>query len=1077
MHIGLLGSLEVSDGNRVLDVSGARLRGLLIRLAIDAPRAVSTSALIDALWGEEPPADEANALQSLVSRLRRALGDADRVQQMPAGYRLDVATDDIDVNRFARLAQKGRSLLRAGDPASSAATLRDALALWRADAEVWADTAEAAGYRARLQEQRLDTLGDRIEADLELGRCVDVIAELDELVARYPLRERFTVLLMRALAASGRQAEALARYDDVRRKLAEELGVDPSQEVQAAHLAIVRGEIAPAVGADPVRRSNLRAPLTSFVGRDEEIARIGKALGEVRLITLVGPGGAGKTRLATVATSAVLDDMPDGVWLAELAPVTAAADVPSAVLDALGMRDAALVDRANTRASARAHDATSRLVDAFSGRAAVLILDNCEHVIDAAAHLADELLARSESLRIVTTSREPLGIVGETLIVVPPLDQPGPGADCAEALTHPSVRLFADRAAAVRPEFAISDENVRDVIEIVRRLDGLPLAIELAAARLRSLPVSEIAARLSDRFRLLTGGSRTAMPRHRTLRAVVEWSWDLLSESEQLLASRLAVFAGTISPVDAGVVCSDASLPRNDIDDLLASLVDKSLLQFAAPDGRYRMLETLREFGLERLAERGELATLRRQHASRFAEVVREAGPHTRRAEQIEWMALLEAERDNILAALRFLCDDAQAQVALEMTLELSTYWTFTGRHSDAASWLGHALDADGPADSATRLAAEALRAVNSMASDGTRDPAEVEAGMQKLRDLGRRLDDVVFPPDSVLTLLRPVVAMFAEDDPRHVDRLVEDGLSSPDPWIAASLRLFRAAVAENSGDVAGMRSDAEVALEQFRVIGDRWGMASCLGVLAQLKTLDADLDGAIAALEESLALSEPLAGHDDTMILAIRLADLRMRTGDIEGARACIASVQRRADVSVTSFHSILIDVALADIARQEGDLAEAMRLRDDSLRRLTMLPAAHPAQGHVAAMAHAVSAQLSLEQGDLDDAHAQLVTALGFAIPTKDMPIVASVGVRAAAFAAADGRPEDAAKMLGAAARLRGAEDPTHPDVVRLTNTLRAALGADGFAGAYAAGRGLDAEAARLAIAPAPADQALLR
>ncbi|HXR40861.1 MAG TPA: hypothetical protein VN738_00560, partial [Acidothermaceae bacterium] len=402
---------------------------------------------------------------------------------------------------------------------------------------------------------------------------------------------------------------------------------------------------------------------------------------------------------------------------------------------------------------------------------------------------------------------------------------------------------------------------------------------------------------------------------------------------------------------------------------------------------------------------------------------------------------------------------------------------TFTGRHSDAASWLGHALDADGPADSATRLAAEALRAVNSMASDGTRDPAEVEAGMQELRDLGRRLDDVVFPPDSVLTLLRPVVAMFAEDDPRHVDRLVEDGLSSPDPWIAASLRLFRAAVAENSGDVAGMRSDAEVALEQFRVIGDRWGMASCLGVLAQLKTLDADLDGAIAALEESLALSEPLAGHDDTMILAIRLADLRMRTGDIEGARACIASVQRRADVSVTSFHSILIDVALADIARQEGDLAEAMRLRDDSLRRLTMLPAAHPAQGHVAAMAHAVSAQLSLEQGDLDDAHAQLVTALGFAIPTKDMPIVASVGVRAAAFAAADGRPEDAAKMLGAAARLRGAEDPTHPDVVRLTNTLRAALGADGFAGAYAAGRGLDAEAARLAIAPAPADQALLR
>ena len=1097
MRIGLLGPLVVSDSatgragatgrandagatgqasdGRVIDVSGARLRGLLIRLALDAPRPVSSSALIEALWGDNPPADEANALQSLVSRLRRALGDADLVSQALGGYRLNIAHDDVDVHRFATLARDGRQQLRAGRPDAAAATLRQALDLWRGPvAETWGDTLEAAGWRARLDDQRLDAAADLIEAQIERGRHADVVTELDDLATRHPSRERLAGLLMRALAGAGRQADALDRYEALRTRLADELGVDPSPELQAIHLSILRGELGTvaAQGFSP-RRGNLKAALTSFVGRDEEVARIGKLLDETRLITLVGPGGAGKTRLASVAGAAILDSTPDGVWLAELAPVTDGADVASAVLDALDLRDTVLLDRTTVTTPTAIRDATTRLIDALAGRAAVLVLDNCEHVIDAAARLADELLARCPSLRVVATSREPLGIVGESLVVVPPLRQPRDDAGCEEALSLPSVRLFADRAAAVDPAFRVDDGNVAHVVEIVRRLDGLPLAIELAAARLRSLPVSEIASRLSDRFRLLTGGSRTAMPRHRTLHAVVEWSWDLLTDAERLLAERLAVFAGTMRADDIAAICADASLPAGDIDDVLASLVEKSLLQSAFSDAemRYRMLETLREFGLERLGERHEVGEFRRRHAARYATLVREAAPLTRTAAQLEWMARLEAERDNILAGLRFLCDTGPADDALEVAIALATYWTLTGRDSDSAYWLRLALCAPGRPSALTSLTAQTLHAISSITSDHTGDPAEVEASLAHLRELSHRLDDIEPPYDPMLALLRPVVALFSDDDQERVDRLVAEGLASPDPWVAAAVRMFHAAVAENSGDVETMRRDAETSLALFRDLGERWGLASSLGLLGQLKTMDGDLEGAIADIEEALALTESLGGHDDALMLRLRLADLHKRVGDITGSREDIAKLRRLGEGSSTSLHSVFANVALAELAMHEGDLDEARRLRDDVLDgQLARLPAVHPVQGHLSAIVMGLVARLSIKEGDLAAASDQLSQACGFAIATKDMPIVAQVGVVAARLAHASGRPSAAAKLLGAAARLRGADDLTQPDIAELTAILRDLLAAR-FASAYAKGKALDAEAARALIQAASA------
>jgi predicted ATPase/DNA-binding SARP family transcriptional activator len=1084
VRIDLLGPLDVRAGapgaERSVDLSGARLRGLLIRLAVDVPRPVSPATLVEALWGEEPPLDPANALQSLVSRLRRGLGDADLVVQLPGGYRLGVERDDVDMHRFADAARRGREALRAGDVDAAADVLRGALDSWHGPIpEGWGDTTDSTAHQTRLCEQRLEATADLMDAQIALRRHDDVISELEDLVSQFPLRERFTGQLIRALAGAGRQAEALARYERLRTELADELGVDPSAELQAIQLAVLRGELGSGPLLDEstrlretVRRSNVKTALTSFVGRDGEVARIGKLLDEVRLVTLVGPGGAGKTRLATVAVTAILERVPDGVWLAELAPVTDPADVPSAVLDAFGLRDATLVDRNRPTGSVSHRDVTTRLIEVLSGRNTVLVLDNCEHVLDAAARLADDLLAQCPELRIVTTSREPLGIVGESLVAVPPLPQPATGASPEQALAHPAVRLFADRAVAVAPSFVIDVATVGAVIEIVHRLDGLPLAIELAAARLRSLPVEEVATRLSDRFRLLTGGSRTAMPRHRTLRAVVEWSWDLLSAPEQLLAERLAVFAGDISPVEAIAVCSDDALPAATVDELLMSLVDKSLLQVTTLDGgrRYRMLETIREFGLERMAERDEVATMRRRHATRFGALVHEAAPFVRSAEQLVWMDRLEAERENILAGLRFFCDAGEAQAALDVALEMSTYWMFTGRTSDVASWTGFALEASGEADPISRLGAEALHTISMVTADSDHEPAEIEANFVALRELGRRLDEVVVPDDSLLILIRPVIAMFADDE-EGVGRLIEAGLKSSDPWIAASVRMFRAAMAENTGNVAGMRDDAETALAQFRAIGERWGMASSLGVLAQLKMMDSDLVGAVADLEEALALTEQLAGHDDALMLNMRLADLRIRTGDAAGARYAVEQMQSIADAAPAGHQAIFVQVVMGEFARNAGDTATAHDLSNKAVARLGEFPAVHPAKGHVAAIVLAFASKVSLDDGDPQTAAQQLTDAYRYACGTKDMPILAIVGVAWALYLAKADRFNDAAKALGAAARLRGSDDPTQPAIATLVTTLRAELGDASFDAAFESGRALDVAAARTALDPAVA------
>jgi predicted ATPase/DNA-binding SARP family transcriptional activator len=1058
MQVAILGPLEVrDDGGASVAVAGARLRGLIARLALAGGQPVSTGALSEAVWDCAPPADVANALQTLISRARRALGEAAAVEQSAAGYRLAVAPDDVDALRFERLVAEG--------------TVAEALALWRGPA--LADAGDfAEPFARRLEELRLDATVTFLTQELDAGRAAARVGELEALVAEHPLHEKLTGLLMRALAATGRQADALAGYEALRTRLTDELGIDPGPDVRAVHLHVLRGEIAVATAAAGRARTNLRAQLTSFVGRTDEVTRVGKALQTCRLITLVGPGGAGKTRLAAevaaVVRDSAVDDAADGIWLAELASVTDAADVPQAVLGAIGLRESRLLPDGTQRTTSR--DARTRLLEGLADASALLVLDNCEHLIDACAHLADALLAHSPRLRIVATSREPLGITGESLFVVPPLDE------------YPAVRLFADRAAAVSPEFTLDGETRPLVIDIVRRLDGLPLAIELAAARLRTLPLAEISRRLTDRFRLLTGGSRTALPRHRTLRAVVEWSWELLTPAERLLAERFSVFPAGATPAAVATVCADRGC-AGEADELLSSLVDKSLLQPLGDGTRLRMLETIREYGAEKLAARGEVGELRRRHAAHYSGLMHEAGPRLLTRDQLSWLTVLRADRDNILAALRYWCDADDAENALSLAVSLGFMALLFGNDSDMAEWIGEALAVPGEADAGLRTIAETLHVVTSAmdpVTEGTAggaadraaadraaadraaadraaaDRAAADRAAGAYPGLTERLDALDIERYPVAGLLCTVYAMFVKDYGRQ--RLYLDrARAGRGEWLVALAWLMSARVEENEGNLAQTRIAVAEALDRFRALGERWGLSSALQVVAGIRMLDGDLDGANAEYDEASRLLAELGCHEDLSEVKLRLAEIAARRGDLTKARELSAAARALAESGGAPIDRGIAAAWWAAFEVAWGDVEAARPLHAVAERHLALFGPTHPVREHQEAMVAATGARIAIADEDLRHAREQASRSYRAAVAAQDMPLLAMASGTAAELAFALGRPELAAELLGASATVRGYADPTDPTAVKLAPQLRAALGADRYARCRATGQTL--------------------
>ena len=1046
MRIGLLGPLEVADGDgRPAEVGGVRLRTLLILLALEAGRVVTAERLIDDVWGDDPPSGAPNALQSLISRLRRALPGL-VVESHPAGYRLVLADpgDTLDVIEFDRLAARGQSLL-ADDPAQAADAFAAALRLWRGSA--LADVADADFARvhvSRLTERHLAVVEDHVEARLALGRAD--IAELESLVAAHPLRERLRGQYMRALGAAGRQAEALATFEDARRTLAEELGVDPSPELRAAHLSVLRG--APA-GSRPATRTNLRARLTSFIGREEEIDRVAKLLEENRLVTLTGPGGAGKTRLAIESADRLTERMPGGVWLAELAPVGDPAEVPQALLSALGLRERALIGNMRSPAPAVA-DPIGRLVAALAEERLLIVLDNCEHLIDACARLADRVLADCPGVRILATSREALGITGETLWPVPPLGFPGDGSRVRldDVLAYPAVRLLAERGAAVRPGFTI-DADLDAVLAICRRLDGMPLAIELAAARLRTMTAAQIAGRLDDRFRLLTGGSRTALPRHQTLRAVVDWSWDLLDEPEHVLLRRMSVFSGGATLESLEEVCGCEVL------DALIGLVEKSLV-IADGTGRYRMLETIRAYSAGRLSEAGEARRIRRAHAHHFLELAELAEPMLRTRDQMRWLRRLAAEYDNLHSALRWAIDVRDAAMAVRYVAALGWYWFLRGQRVEGEQLAAEAVAVPGEGPAHARALACMYWLLGSLgANDG--GPVDkvvlrrrLSMALEAAAGIGR--DDL----HPVLHIAPMGLRIFDGENEQALAEL-ELLRSARDPWLRAASHTVRGHALINLGLVEGVEETFGIALAAFRDLGERWGLSLTLTGLAEIALWKGEPETAKSCIEEALSHSLDFGGHDDSSFLRIRLAYAYTAVGEETRARAELETAMRAARRRSAAEDLAFVHFTLGEFARRDGDLTTARAHLEEAIGNV--------GQGgppHFGAMINSQLGLIHALEGDTATALGRHTEALRTAMSVRDSPLIGQVLVGFADLALRTGDPERAVALLGAAVAVRGMEDKSLVDPPRIARAVREEIGDTRFDEAYARGLTMDAGSA---------------
>lgn len=901
----MIGPLEVRLDDGVLaDVPGSRLRALLIALALDAGRTVQKATLVDWIWGEQPPSDATNALQRLVSRLRKVLPDGSIAGQ-PSGYRLLVDPDAVDALRFERLLDRAR----ATDGPRRVQLLREALLLWRGKAMQDVGLEGSAAFDAavtRLDGLHLTAVEDRFDAEIGLGHGAELVPELTDLVAAHPLSERLVAALMRGLASAGRDTEALLVYERTREALADGLGVDPSPELADLHVALLRGEVG---RRDESRRTNLRAELTSYVGKDADVVAVRAMVGEHRLTTLTGPGGAGKTRLAMEAARTLVGDLPDGVWLVELAVIGADGDVAQAALAGLGLRDTLLGEATDM-------EPAERLVAALREREMVLVLDNCEHVVEQAAAFAHRLLGECRRLRILATSREPLGITGEALWPVAALEVPTPDADLGEIESAPAVRLLRERARAARQDLVVDAATLATMARICRLLDGMPLAIELAATRLRTMSVDQLADRLDDRFRVLTGGSRTALPRHRTLRAMVDWSWELLTDAERTVLRRLSVFVGGASldaaeRVCAGEAAGDAA-GEQEILDVLTALTEKSLLVAdAGRSPRYRMLGTIKEYAAQRLAEAGESDLARRAHLDWFVELAETTEPQLRRPEQLRGLTTLAGEHDNISAAMRGALAAGEARAAMRLAAGAGWYWWLSGYKTEGLELITAAAELPGEVDDRTRAAVYSL-VVMFAGSGRAADERQVADWIHKVYEISLRDG----PHNPLLGLVVPLERMLQGHDPVSA---WESVLDSDDPWARALGRLQLGKMRVVLGR-PGPEADAylEQALTEFRALGERFGISFALTELADRRATRGEFAAASEYYEQAVAVVAEVGAVEDVIRLRSGQARLYRLLGDEEASAAAIAEAARLAER--VTWQEALAEVALARQSSRAG-------------------------------------------------------------------------------------------------------------------------------------------------------------
>ncbi|MFC8518609.1 BTAD domain-containing putative transcriptional regulator [Streptomyces sp. NPDC057257] len=1138
----ILGVTQAEDDNGIpIPVPGPRLRALLTALALRPGRATTPDTLIGDIWADTPPHDAPAALQALVGRLRRALG-RNAIASDPGGYVLTATEDDIDLYVFERLVRQGTTALAHDDAAEAARALDEALTLWRGPALADLPDRTAA---TRPEALHLEATRARIDADLRLGRADTAVPHLQELTAANPYDEPLHALLIRALRDTGRGADALAAYETTRRALADGLGTDPGPQLRALHTELLAGTPVPARPPNPrptpreaprpdstptaptapttpavpeptepaepaavtepaeptkpteptvrpatptpqpppPRTGNLRPRLTSFVGREPEIAAIRSELHRVRLVTLTGPGGSGKTRLAEEAAAG----LPQA-WLVELAPLDRPEAVPGAVVSALGLRETVLM---TTELTAPQDDPVALLVEYCAPRSQLLILDNCEHVIEAAAALAETLLTRCPGLTILATSREPLGIPGESVRPVEPL------------VPDQALRLFEERASAVRPDADALLADREAVAEICRRLDGLPLAIELAAARLRLLTPRQIADRLDDRFRLLTSGSRTVLPRQQTLRAVVDWSWDLLDEQERTLLREASVFAGGWDLAAAEAVCGGPAA------DLVGSLVDKSLI-VAAPHGqdgpgegggmRYRMLETIHEYAVERAAEVPELrAEAERRHRAWVRALVEEAEPLLRSEHQLPWISRLETELDNIRAALHRALGAGAESEAGTLALAMGWFWWLRNYRHEGAAWadqvlrLGTLLDngtGDAPCHAPEQVdQAAALEQVDPVAAYLSAPDGELHHPLHGLRmDLRMLhvfLQAEVDPMDALFDerareyvgrvrghyqpggpaaarfpgLLWPMTAYIlsnSEDVAAMMQVALAHCRAHGDDWAVGVTLMFRThMVVDSPGGMKGIDEDLAELRVLSRRVGDRWMGAQVHSAAGEASLARGRYAEAKGEYEEALRLAHEVGAYAETPFLIARLAEYAYRVGDRAAALAALDEASAAADRYGVADSRAFVLLLRAQLALDEKDTVRARELCEGARQEIGR--GTPPPQFMV--MLSAIEALVTVAESGPEHGLPKLTSAVRESVERRCADVVTAALVDTTATVLSElGDHARVARLLAAADRRRGDNPRPKPEgakAERAETAARAALGGDGWEAEY--GRGM--------------------
>ncbi len=1067
VRFGVLGPLVIQTrDDQAVALPGKKVRMLLAVMLTGEGRTVSSDRLIDTLWGESPPGNPLGALHTKIWQLRKVLDEAEPtagslILSNSHGYSLEVDDGDVDFRRFEEQLIKAQS---SNNVRLQVRILGDALAEWRGPALAdFAHTDFAGPIITRLEERRLTALEDKADAMLSLGEHQLLVGELGDLLARHPFRERLCAAYIRALYASGRQSEALAAFDGLRGRLDEELGLEPSAELISLRQAVLSRDPDLSPRHSPITTAarqvtNLPASVGALIGRDSATVQVKALIEASRLVTLHGVGGVGKTRLALEVGSSIDEDYPDGVWLVELSTLSnqpklgGYSIVANSIASVLGVRDGVAAGEGRVTQ-------VERLAESLRTKHTLLIFDNCEHVVEQVAYVSDLLLRAAPGLRILATSREPLGVPGERLWTVPALTIP---ANTRSIEGSSAAELFVARTSEVAPGFVLDEHTRTSVAEICRRLDGLPFALELAATRVRTLGVNEVAARLGHRFSLLTMGSRGAPVRQQTLRAAIDWSWDLLTNHEQIVLERLAVFSGGCLLTAAEDVCSGGVIERQDVPDLISRLVDRSLVSVIDVAGvrRFRLLESVHAYAEERLSDSGEEPDIRIKHARYYADLAEATAPKLRGPSQRRWLEQTNTESGNFSSALETAAASRdETELAFRIVNALAWHWFLSGRLDEANRGFEMALAVatgpDGFEASSRECEARAWQVGFALRAGKTIHPL----------DQYGQLPDRICDPIRRATIrwfLGFVRVGYGEQ--RSAEECVEDALvefrAQDYSWGTAAALAALAAFGVLRGDLDTVRRRGEESLRLFVDLGDGWGQLQATDALAALAEVHGDYQSSAQLHRQGLRIAETLGLWNEVSNKLSGLGRISLLHGDYTQARELHERSMRLAAEQGYTFGEQFAEIGLGMAERRQGRLSAA------EVHLLRWLEWCRQVEGgHGVALILAELGFIAEMRGDIDSALIAHREGYDIARSTGDSRAVALAVEGVACTYSRIGEHKRAALLLGHAESVREASgaplsQAERSDVERALKRGTTAMGTM-FDEIVIRGRGLEAAA----------------